>query len=258
MSPIIWTAAYNQSIEQGMTERDAVRFADGVIRQTQGTTLPEDISRFESGPAAARVFTQFIGYFNMMANTNATAVKQITDEMGLRKGAGKVLYVALAGLLAPIWVAEAIAHAFRGGPEDEDDDGYLDDWLMAVFGLGTIRGITAQVPFVGQAAQLVVNRFNDNPADDKFSLSPAVSLIESTVSAPFSVYDAIVNDGSAQKAIRDTAAAATMVTGLPIYGLQRPLGYLAGIADDKIEPTGAADLVRGLATGTASPESKQR
>jgi hypothetical protein len=258
MSPIIWTAGYNQSIEQGMSERDAVRFADGVIRQTQGTTLPEDISRFESGPAAARVFTQFIGYFNMMANTNATAVKQITDEMGLRKGAGKVLYVALAGLLAPIWVAEAIAHAFRGGPEDEDDDGYLDDWLMAVFGLGTIRGFTAQIPLVGQAAQLVVNRFNDNPADDKFSLSPAVSLIESTVAAPASVYDAIVNDGNKQKAVRDVAAAATMLTGLPIYGVARPLGYLAGIGGGNIEPTGPADLARGLVTGTASPESKAR
>ena len=258
MSPIIWTAAYNQSIEQGMDERDAVRFADGVIRQTQGTTLPEDISRFESGPGYARLFTQFVSYFNMMANTNATAVKQIADEVGLRKGAGKVLYVAIAGLLAPIWVAEAIAHAFRGGPEDEDDDGYLDDWLMAVFGLGTIRGLTAQIPLVGQAAQLVVNRFNDNPADDKFSLSPAVSLIESTVSAPSSVYKAIVEDGNKQKAVRDVAAAATMITGLPIYGVARPIGYLAGIAGGSIEPTGPVDLARGLATGTASPESKQR
>jgi len=256
MSPIIWTAAYNQAIAKGETERDAIRFADGTIRQTQGSTLPEDISRFESGPAYGRLFTQFIGYFNMLANTNATAISQIVGEMGLRKGAGKVLYVALAGLLVPIWVAEAIAHAFRGGPEDEDDDGYLDDWLMAVFGLGTIRGLVAQVPIAGQAAQLVVNRFNDNPADDKFSLSPAVSLIESTVSAPSSVYKAIVEDGNKQKAVRDVAAAATMITGLPIFALGRPLGYIAGMADDRIEPTGPADMVRGLVTGTASPESK--
>jgi hypothetical protein len=258
MSPIIWTAAYNQSIEQGMTEKDAVRFADGVIRQTQGTTLPEDISRFESGPGYARLFTQFVSYFNMMANTNATAMKQISDEMGLRKGAGKLVYVALMGLLVPIWVAEAIAQAFRGGPEDEDKDGWIDDWLKAVFGFGTVKGLVAQVPIAGQAAQLVVNRFNDNPADDKFSLSPAVSLIESSVSAPASVYDAIVNDGNKQKAVRDVAAAATMLTGLPIYGVARPLGYLAGIGGGSIEPTGPADLARGLVTGTASPESKQR
>ncbi len=256
MSPIIWTAAYNQAIEQKMSHKDAVRFADGVIRQTQGTSLPEDISRFESGPAYARLFTQFVSYFNMMANTNATAVKQIADEMGLRKGAGKLLYVALAGLLVPIWVAEAIAQAFRGGPDDEDDDGYLDDWLMAVFGLGTLRGMVAQVPIVGQAAQLAVNRFNDNPADDKFSLSPAVSLLESAVSSPASVYKAIVEEGSAQKAARDVAAAATLITGLPIYAAARPVGYLAGMADGRIEPTGPVDLARGLVTGVASPESR--
>jgi hypothetical protein len=258
MSPIIWTAAYNQAIAEGKTDKDAVRFADSTVRQTQGTTLPEDISRFESGPAWGRLFTQFVSYFNMMANTNGTAVKQIVDEMGLRKGAGKVLYVALAGLLVPIWVAESIALAFRGGPEDDEEDGYLDDWLMAVFGMGTLRGLTAQVPIAGQGAQLVANRFNDNPADDKFSLSPAVSLIESAVSAPASVYNAIVEDGNMQKAIKDLAAAATMVTGLPIYAAARPVGYAAGAAQGKIEPTSAADAARGLVTGTASPESKGR
>ena len=258
MSPIIWTAAYNQAIEQGQDANEAVRFADGVIRQTQGSTLPEDVSRFETGPGYARLFTQFVSYFNMMANTNATAVKQIVDEMGMKKGAGKLVYVALAGLLVPIWVAEAIAQAFRGGPEDDEGDGYLDDWLAAVFGLGTVRGLVAQVPIVGQAAQLVVNRFNDNPADDKFSLSPAVSLIESAVSAPSSVYKAIVEDGNKQKAVRDVAAAATMITGLPIYGVARPIGYLAGVAGGNIEPTGPVDLARGVVTGTASPDSKQR
>lgn len=258
MSPIVWTAAYNQAIQEGQGEKDAVRYADGVVRQTQGTTLPEDVSRFESGPGYARLFTQFVSYFNMMANTNATAMKQVVDEMGLRKGAGKLVYIALTGLLVNIWVAEAIAQAFRGGPEDDDGDGYLDDWLAAVFGLGTVRGLVAQVPIVGQAAQLVVNRFNDNPADDKFSLSPAVSLIESAVSSPASVYKAIADDGNAQKAVRDVAAAATLITGLPFYAAARPVGYLSGVAQDKIDPTGPVDLARGVLTGTASPESKQR
>jgi hypothetical protein len=256
MSPIIWTAAYNQAIEEGSEARDAVRFADGVIRQTQGSTLPEDVSRFETGDARARFFTQFIGYFNMMANTNATAVSQIANEMGLRKGAGKLLYTALVGLLVPIWVAEAIAQAFRGGPGDEDDDGYLDDWLMAVFGLGTIRGLTATVPIAGQGAQMIVSRFNNNPADDKFSLSPAISLLEATASSPFSVYNAIIEDGNAQKAVRDVAAAATLLTGLPFYAAARPVGYAAGVAQGKIEPTDAVDAVRGTVTGTASKESK--
>ena len=258
MGPVIWTGAFNQAIEQGMSETEAVKFADGVIRQTQGSVLPEDVSRFETGNGYVRLFTQFVSYFNMMANTNATAFKQIVDGVGLKKGAGKLLYVALAGMMVPIWTAEMIAQAFRGGPDDEDGDGYLDDWLAAVFGMGTLRGLTAQIPFVGQVAQLVVNRFNDKPADDKFSLSPAVSLVESAAGAPKSVYKAIMDDGKVQTAVRDVAAAATLITGLPFYAAARPIGYAAGVSQGKIDPTSPADLARGMVTGTASPESKMK
>lgn len=258
MSPIVWTAAYNQAIGQKMTNDQAIRFADGVVRQTQGSTLPEDISRFETGPGYARLFTQFVSYFNMMANTNATAIKQIVDDVGLRKGAGRLVYVALVGMLVNIWVAEAIATAFRGGPEDPDDDGYLDDWLAAVFGWGTLRGMVAQVPILGQAAQLVVGRFTDKPSDDKFSLSPAVSLIESSAGAPASVYKAIAEDGSAMRAVRDVAAAATLITGLPVYAAARPVSYVTGVAEGKIVPTDTLDFIRGIVTGTASPESKTK
>lgn len=258
MSPIVWVAAYNQAIGNKMTEDQAIRFADGVIRQTQGSTLPEDVSRFETGPGYARLFTQFVSYFNMMANTNATAMKQIADEVGLRKGAGRLFYVALVGMLVPIWVSETIANAFRGGPEDEDDDGYMDDWLAAVFGWGTLRGMVAQVPILGQAAQVVTGRFTDKPADDKFSLSPAVSLLESAAGAPASVYKAIAEDGSAMKAVRDVAAAATLITGLPVFAVSRPVGYVTGVIEDKIAPTDTLDFIRGIVTGTASPESKNR
>jgi hypothetical protein len=258
LSPIVWTGAFNQALADGMSDADAVRFADSTVRQTQGSTLPEDVSRFETGPAYARAFTQFVGYFNMMANTNGTALKQIAGEVGLKKGAGKALYVVMMGFMAPIWIAEAIALAFRGGPEDEDDDGYLDDWLAEVFGMGTLKGLLAQVPIIGQFGVAAAQRFNDNPLDDRVSLSPAVSLLESSVGAPQSVYKAIVEDGSAQKAIRDVATLVSVATGVPVYGLARPIGYAAGVAQDRIEPEGPGDLARGLITGTASPESKQR
>jgi hypothetical protein len=256
MSPIIWTGAYNQALVEGMNDRMARRFADGVIRQTQGSTLPEDVSRIETGTAFARAFTQFVGYFNMLANTNATAIQQIAQEQGLRKGAGKAFGVLMVGMMIPIWVAEVIAHAMRGGPEDEDDDGYLDDWLAAVFGFGTIRGILSGMPGIAQIGQSMVNRFNDNPADDRFSLSPTVSVLESAAAAPQSVYKAIVDEGSAQKAVRDMSALITLATGLPAMTLARPLGYAAGVAQGKIEPTGPVDAARGVITGTASPESK--
>jgi hypothetical protein len=260
MSTIVWTGAYNEAVQDGKPDDEAIKYADGVVRQTQGSTLPEDVSRIETGPAFIRLFTQFIGYFNMMANTNGTALKQIYQETGLKKGFGKAAYVVIVGAVVPLLVAEAIAIMFRGGPGDEDKDGEegtVWDWAQAL-GLGLAKGSLAMLPGVGQVANMLLARANDNPTDDKLNMSPSVSMIEGSGSAFFSVPKAVLGDGDKRKAVRDLASLISMVTGLPAMAAARPLGYLAGVSDDKIEPTSALDAARGLATGTASPESKQR
>jgi len=88
MGPIIWTAAYNQAVEAGETERDAVRLADAAIRETQGSSLPEDISRIESGNAFVRLFTQFAGYFNMQANLLGGEFVKIAHDGGCARTPG--------------------------------------------------------------------------------------------------------------------------------------------------------------------------
>jgi len=258
MGPIIWTAAYNQAVEAGETERDAVRLADSAIRETQGSSLPEDISRIEGGNAFVRLFTQFAGYFNMQANLLGSEFVKITRDGGLRQNAGRGLYVMGLGFLAPAIVAEAIAQAFRGGPDDADKDGeYLDDWIAAVFGWGPLRNITAMVPVVGQGVSALINAANSKPYDDRLATSPAVSMLESAARAPFSAYKALAEDGSGQKAVRDVATLISMTVGLPANLVARPVGYLIGVAEGRIDPVGPVDAVRGTITGAASPESKR-
>lgn len=258
MGPIIWTAAYNQALEAGETERDAVRLADSAIRETQGSSLPEDISRIEGGNAFVRLFTQFAGYFNMQANLLGSEFVKITRDGGLRQNAGRGLYVMGLGFLAPAIVAEAIAQAFRGGPDDADKDGeYLDDWIAAVFGWGPLRNITAMVPVVGQGVSALINAANSKPYDDRLATSPAVSMLESAARAPFSAYKALAEDGSGQKAVRDVATLISMTVGLPANLAARTVGYLTGVAEGRIDPVGPVDAVRGMITGAASPESKR-
>ena len=122
--------------------------------------------------------------------------------------------------------------------------------------MGTLKMLLAGVPFVGQFANAGIARFNGNPLDDRVSLSPAVSLLESGFGAPYSVYKAIVDDGDKRKAVRDVATLLTLATGLPFIAAARPVGYLAAVADDKVEPTNVLDFARGTVTGVASPQSK--
>jgi hypothetical protein len=257
ISPVVWMGAYNQALEQGKSDKDAIRLADAAVRETQGSTLPEDVSRIETGNAFVRMFTQFASYFNMQANLLGNGFTEAMHEQGLRKGMGRGLYVFTMGFIVPAMVGEIIVQAFRGGPDDEDKDGStLDDWLKAVVVMATARNALAMVPVAGPIINAGFNMANDKPYDDRISTSPAVSMIESAVRAPTSVYNAVAEDGNRRKAARDLATLISMTTGLPANAIARPVGYGLDVEQGNTTPTSIADAVRGYLAGTSSPASK--
>ena len=262
MGPMVWTGAYNQALAEGFEERDAIRKADAAIRETQGSTAPEDISAFEEGTPFSRLFTQFAGYFNMQANLLGTEFQVLGREMGLRKGVGRGLYILTFGFLVNAWAAEAIMQLFRGGPDDEDKDGeFLDDWLKQVFGWSLFRNVTAAIPLFGQGINSVVNATNSKPYDDRMATSPAISMLESAAKAPTSVYKAIAEDGKVSRAVKDVGTLIALTVGIPLGPITKPLGYIADVQRGEVKPTGPfgaeVDAVRGAITGAPSGPSKQ-
>lgn len=257
MGPIIWVGAYKQAVDLGETHEAARKLADDVVRQTQGSQLPEEIANYEVGSPFYRMFTQFSGFFNAQANMLGTEFSKVSHELGLREGLGRGFFIFVLGVLSPAMVSELIVQAFRGGPDDEDKDGeYLDDWAAAL-GFGTARYVTAMAPGVGPTMIATWNTFNHKPYDDRMSTAPAISMIETAVKAPASVYRAAAGDGKPSRAIMDSATLVSMTLGVPARSLAKPLAYAADVEDDRIAPVNALDYARGLLTGTASPESKQ-
>lgn len=258
MDVVVWTASYNQQIENGRDEAEATRIANSVIRETQNSMSPEDISRAETGTSFTRAFTQFYSHFNNQANLLGTeAIITQQSDLGLGKKVGRYSYLIVVGYMAQAAVADAIAQLFRGGWEDEDDDGYLDDVLAWFFSSQFKYGV-AMVPAVGQVANAMLAMANDNPADDRISVSPFVSIVEGGVRAPVEIGKSIFQgDEFTRRDVRDTATMLGMLTNLPLGWFGRPAGYLKDVADGKVEPTGPVDLARGLLTGTPSPESKK-
>ena len=245
---ITWVGRYNQMIESGADEKSAVREADSAVRQTQGSFNAEDISRFETGSPFVRAFTMFYSYFNMQANLLGTEFTNIIRDIGLKKGAGRLLYTYVLGFMIPAVLSEMLVRAMSGKYDEDDDDSYLDDTLNAFFG-GQFRTATAMFPFVGPIVNAGINSFNNKWYDDRISTSPAVSMIESAVKAPHSVYAAIAEDKSKKSAVRDTLSAVGLLTGFPVVPLSRPIGYLIDVEEGNIEPTGPIDFTRGLVTG---------
>lgn len=251
-----WSAAYDQAVAQGQDDAEAVRFADSVIRETQGSMAPEDVSRAETGPAFMRMFTQFWSYFNNQANLLGTEFQQVARGVGVRKGAGRLFYIYLMGYAVPALMADAIAIMFRGGLDDDEDDGYIDELLQWFF-MGQVKFGLAAVPVVGQVTNAAIGAFTDVPYDDRVSVSPAVSLIESGARLPAEVYQTIVEGESFNRRdTRDLMNLLGIISGTPIGALGRPVSYGVGVAQGDIEPTGPVDFTRGLVTGAPSPESR--
>ena len=256
-SLVSWGAAYDQATQRGDAQDDAVRFADSVIRETQGSMSPEDVSRFETGTPFVRMFTQFAGYFNLMANLNATEIQIVARGVGYRKGAGRLWYIYLMGFAIPALIGDAVMQIGRGGWEDEDEDGYTDD-LFAWFFTSQAKFALAGVPVVGQVANALLATANDKPYDDRISMSPAVSVLEGGLKSPSEAYQTLVEGESFnQSDTRNAMNLLGILTGTPVGALAKPVGYGAGVAAGDVEPTSAADAVRGAVTGAASPTSKQ-
>ncbi len=161
MDVIVWTGGYDQALARGESEAEAARQGDAAVRETQGSVFSEDISRIETGPAWARTFTHMYSYFNMWGNLLGGEVETTMREVGLRKGAGRLMFVYMIGFLAPAITAQLVADALRGQlPEDEEDDGYLDNWLSWFF-MTQAKTAIAFAPIVGQAGNAAIGAFTD-------------------------------------------------------------------------------------------------
>ena len=245
---VVWQASYDNAVKGGADSAAAVRIADADVRLTQSSFAPEDISSFEANTPFVRQFTQFAGYFNMLANTLGSEGAKAIREMGF-KSAPRLAWIWFAGLAMPAFLAALISEGAPGDDDDEDGDGTLDEWLAMFFG-SQGRTLTAMVPVVGQATQLTVNLTDDKKYNDRFSVSPAVSMAEAGIRGAVGVLSGDLFDEKVKKTeVRDALMLIGLVTGLPAGALARPAGYVAAIEEGKANPENGLELAKGLVVG---------
>jgi len=248
----VWMAAYNQAIEQGKSEKLAVDSADSAVRLTQSSMNPEDISNFEVGSATYRAFNMFYNYFNMQANLLGTEFAKSIRQSGLKKSFPRLLYVYFMGLAVPAILSEMMVRAASGEDWDEDNDGFYLDNIFSMMFYAQSRNAIALVPLVGVPVNAGVNAMNDKPYDDRMSVSPAISVIESAVVGTAQTGKALFDDEkdiSKKKATKDFLSTIGVFTGLPVMPLGKPIGYIIDVEEGRANPSGPVDYTRGLITG---------
>ena len=243
-----WVGAYEQAVEQGHSEADAVRAADEAVRLTQGSFNPEDASRLETGHPFVRLFSQFMSYFNMQANILGTEFGKAVHDLGGVERMGRLLYVYAFAFMAPAVVSEIIVQALSGFDDGDDDEYDVTDAMRLFFG-SQARTALAMAPGVGQAITSGVAAWNKNPMDDRIRASAAITTLEAAVRAPHAVYKAIAEEGNWKTGARDFLTLLGLISGLPLGQLGKPVGYALAVEQGKAEPESVGDVVRGVVSG---------
>lgn len=250
MDVVVWWGAYDHArAKMGASEQEAVRAADSAVRTTQGTFSPEDISAIEVQTAFAQLFTQFWGYFNMLANTLGGEAKKAVRDMGYMASTPRLLFIWAAGLMIPAFIGELIA---RGAPDDDDDedgDGTLDEWLTMFFG-SQAKTLAAMVPIAGGAAMAFANQLDKVPYNDRLNISPGLNLVFSSLGGLASVLQGeAFDDRLTKKEVRDVASLVAMATGAPTNLVAKPAGYVLDVESGRKSPDSDLAYAAGLVTG---------
>ena len=151
-------------------------------------------------------------------------------------------------------VGQLITDALRKRlPQDNDEDGeVLDDWL-SWFITSQLSFLSAEVPVAGQGLNAAVKALNNNPMDDRVSISPAVSMLETGIRTGSNIVKSIHGKQvDESRMVQDAMMTLGFVTGLPLGQFGKPAGYIANIKEgDEPKPHNVIDFGRGIIAGPA-------
>lgn len=269
---ITWVGAYNQALQKGRTTEEAVLDADSVIRTTMSDFSPENVANVETGNALYRSFLVFYNYFNMQFNLLNERFHADSMEKKLIRRYGMYARDALLVVTIPSVVAKLIEAVVFGDPDTGDDDEFGMDDMLRMLASESFKNVVAMAPIAGQfvntaGASLAkdqkggavsdVARFiwGTDPYVGRIMTAPAYGLIEGSGKAIQQTVE-ILNDEdvNARSYTRNMLDLLSVVTGLPLGFLKKPLGYMAGVEAGDIQPANAGEFIQGVLSGKAKKD----
>lgn len=74
-----WLGAYSRGLKEGMTDDDAIYYADKMVRDTQGAGAAKDMAAIQRGGPVLKLFTMFYSYFNVLYNRQRGIVRDAQE-----------------------------------------------------------------------------------------------------------------------------------------------------------------------------------
>lgn len=225
----VYTGAKLKGLSEGMTDAQAIAYAEKVVRLTQSAGGTKDLSAIQRGEEGQKLITMFYSYFNVMYARMRDIGRTTVQERKYAEAFWRSTWL----ILAPAIMGELLTGK---GPDDDEE---WEKWAA--------RKI-ATYPFA--ALPLVRDLTNSLESGFDYSLSPAARSGE-TILKPVKAAAAVLNgkDVDAQKAIMSTIEASGYVFGLPTGQLTKSANYLWDYLDGDQKPDDILEFARGVTIG---------
>lgn len=143
----VWLDAYHMKLKEGLSEANAVRYADTVIRRGLGATRKYDVAPIMRSGPWAKLFTMFQSFFNARYNEavrEVGIVKQHINAQKYKEAFKRALSYIIAKHLLFTMLSTGLAFA---NPFDEEDEDGWNNWLKELLQaphsmLGPVGGFT--------------------------------------------------------------------------------------------------------------------
>ena len=153
----IWKGGYEQNKAEGMSEAEAVREADSLVRRMLPSHDPAEQPAILRDRRGLGSLIAFMGYFNKMWNLKREILRPAliawakADGVGGKVGTLPTVGHAAARVMGVILVSAVIAELLSGrGPEDDED---WAEWAMRK----ALAAPAQDFPIVGQFAEPAIN-----------------------------------------------------------------------------------------------------
>lgn len=234
----VWLGRYRQALADGLTDDEAVKTADAVIRKLFPSHSPVDASAVLRDKGFLGTSLLFYGYFNTTYNVYRDMFHDLhtaDDKLESAKRLPSIAGRALAFAVATSAVGEFLAGRGRE-PEEE-----WEQWFLRK----VLAGGLSAAPFGGDVAQLIEAKvLNKRQVNAK--AGPLVNFAEQLWKA----FEAVVDDEKElSKRVADIARLAGTVLGLPTSQPLRTGTFLGNLSEGGAVARNPADVAGGLIYG---------
>lgn len=193
-----WVGAYEKGIAENMSDKDAIAYADSVVRMSQGAAGAKDLANIQQGHELKKAFTMFYSYFNALHNLMVRRGKMTAQE-GIR-ATPKAMMSFVYLIMLPAVLSEMIT-----GRWDWDDE--PEEQLK--------KAVTLVVAYPFQTMVGMRDLVNGIVSDYGYSMTPVGNALEMITRGSGELAEVFTDDEFTKSDAKAMTMAAGYIFGLP-------------------------------------------